>query len=97
MDRQDGNFVWDVAKEIENIRKHEVDFETAAKVFTDARRQIYVDTRHSGDEERFFCVGRVEGRIVTVRFSYRGGSIRIFGAGYWRKGRRDYEASKAGP
>ena len=26
-----------------------------------------------------------------VRFTYRGETIRIIGAGYWRKGRRLYE------
>jgi hypothetical protein len=29
--------------------------------------------------------------ILTVRFTYRGHVIRIYGAGYWRKGRRIYE------
>jgi hypothetical protein len=29
--------------------------------------------------------------VLTVRFTYRGGVIRIFGAGYWRKGKRIYE------
>ena len=28
---------------------------------------------------------------MTVRFTYRGGRIRIFGTGYWRKGKRIYE------
>ena len=38
-----------------------------------------------------FCFGEVEGGILTVRFTYRGGVIRIFGAGYWRKGKAIYE------
>ena len=28
---------------------------------------------------------------MTVRFTWRDGQIRIFGAGYWRKGRKIYE------
>jgi hypothetical protein len=28
---------------------------------------------------------------MTVRFTYRAGVIRIFGAGYWRKGKKIYE------
>jgi hypothetical protein len=28
---------------------------------------------------------------MTVRFTYRKGRIRIFGAGYWRKGKKIYE------
>ena len=36
-------------------------------------------------------MGRVGGRILTVRFTFREGIIRIIGAGYWRKERRVYE------
>ena len=28
---------------------------------------------------------------MTVRFTYRGDVIRIFGAGYWRRGKAIYE------
>jgi hypothetical protein len=28
--------------------------------------------------------------ILTVRFTWRSGKIRIFGAGYWRKGQKIY-------
>ena len=34
--------------------------------------------------------GKVDDGILTVRFTYRGETIRIIGAGYWRKGRRIY-------
>jgi hypothetical protein len=44
-----------------------------------------------GQEERFFCLGKVDGSILTVRFSYRDGQIRIYGAGFWRKGKKRYE------
>ena len=42
-------------------------------------------------EERLFCLGRVRGKVLTVRFTYREGRIRIYGAGYWRKGRYHYD------
>jgi hypothetical protein len=42
-------------------------------------------------EERFFCIGKIENAIVTVRFTHRTNKIRIFGAGYWRKGKEIYE------
>jgi len=29
--------------------------------------------------------------VLTVRFTYRDGIIRIIGAGYWRKGKTVYE------
>jgi uncharacterized protein len=46
---------------------------------------------HGGTERRYFCFGKVADAVMTVRFTYRAGRIRIFGAGYWRKGRRIYE------
>lgn len=42
-------------------------------------------------EERFYCFGRVERGVLTVRFTYRDGVIRIIGAGFWRKGKAVYE------
>ena len=94
MDRHFGSFVWDVRKETVNIRKHGVDFETAARAFKDPARKIYTDERHAKSEERLFCIGMVERKILTVRFTYRDGRIRMYGAGYWRKGRRYYEATE---
>ena len=46
MDKHVGSFAWDLRKEAANIRKHGVAFETAAKVFTDPGRKIYVDEKH---------------------------------------------------
>jgi uncharacterized protein len=63
----------------------------AQYAFADSRRVIAEDLAHSGTEKRYFCFGEVEGGILTVRFTYRGGVIRIFGAGYWRKGRTIYD------
>jgi hypothetical protein len=42
-------------------------------------------------EKRHYCFGWVEGGVLTVRFTYREDVIRIFGAGYWRKGKQIYE------
>lgn len=91
MDIESGSFVWNVQKEIENVKKHGVGFATAARVFADARRKIYVDEKHSEEEKRYFCVGKVRDKVLTVRFVYRGDNIRILGAGYWRKGKKHYE------
>ena len=49
------------------------------------------DSSHSANEARYFCFGRVGGGVLTVRFTYRAGVIRILGAGYWRKGKAIYE------
>ena len=91
MEETSSSFIWDFEKELTNIYKHGVDFVTAAKAFKDPKRKIYIDSKHSKKEERFFCIGKVEDRILTVRFTYRHGKIRIIGAGYWRKGEQYYE------
>ena len=90
-DRIFGSFIWDTGKEASNILKHGVDFVTASQVFKDNSRKIYTDSKHNEKEERFFCIGKAGVRILTVRFTYREGKIRIFGAGYWRKGKDYYE------
>ena len=91
MDEGNKSFVWDLNRESVKILKHGVDFNTALRAFKDPKRKIYIDSKHSLKEERLFCIGKVGKKIVTVRFTYRGDKIRIFGAGYWRKGRVYYE------
>ena len=87
----DTTFAWDSAKDRENQRRHGVPFALAQYAFADPSRVIAQDMTHSQDENRFFCFGRVGDGILTVRFTYREGAIRLFGAGYWRKGRKIYE------
>lgn len=84
-------FDWDADKDAENQRKHGVPFSLAQHAFVDLNRVIAEDLAHSETEKRYFCFGEVNGGILTVRFTYRGGVIRIFGAGYWRKGKAIYE------
>jgi uncharacterized DUF497 family protein len=52
---------------------------------------IAEDTEHSSGEKRSFCFGRVGTGVLTVRLTYRAGVIRIFGAGFWRKGKWIYD------
>ena len=59
--------------------------------FLDASRVIAEDLDHGGSEQRYFCIGRIADAVITVRFTWRNGKIRIFGAGYWRKGKTIYE------
>lgn len=84
-------FEWDANKDTENQEKHGVAFSLAQYAFADPRRVIAEDLAHSEAEKRYFCFGEVEGGILTVRFTHRGGVIRIIGAGYWRKGKAIYE------
>jgi hypothetical protein len=84
-------FDWDPVKDQENREKHGVAFAMAQFAFADPRRVIAEDLSHSSSEKRYYCFGRVGDGILTVRFTWREGVIRIFGAGYWRKGKRIYE------
>ena len=87
-----GKFEWDSAKDEENRERHGISFFLVQRAFLDPNRIIARDITHSTEaEERFFCFGKVDGGVMTVRFTYRGHIIRIFGAGYWRKGKRIYE------
>ena len=84
-------FEWDVAKARQNLVKHGVSFELATRAFEDPQLVLAEDAAHSMAEARFFAFGRVEGGILTVRFIVRAESLRIIGAGYWRKGKAFYE------
>ena len=85
------DFEWDAAKDRGNQAKHGIGFEFAQQAFLDPSRVVAEDLAHGGDEQRYFCFGRVEGTVMTVRFTWRNQKIRIFGAGYWRKGKAIYE------
>ncbi len=85
------SFEWDPTKDRANRAKHGVSFTVAQQAFLDPRRVIAEDLDHSAGERRYFCFGEVGGGILTVRFTWREGRIRIFGAGYWRKGKAIYE------
>jgi uncharacterized DUF497 family protein len=85
------DFEWDAAKERQNLIKHGVSFTLAQEAFVDPGRVIAEDLDHSDTEKRYFCFGRVGGGVMTVRFTWRAGRIRIFGAGYWRKGKKIYD------
>ena len=85
-------FEWDREKETANVAKHGVDFSEAQSAFADPLLVVAADRGHSKSEPRLFCIGRSGGGgILTVRFTYRGETIRIIGAGYWRKGKKIYE------
>lgn len=84
-------FEWDSKKDHENLQKHGVSLASAQYAFADPYRVIAEDVNHSDNEMRYYCFGKVENGILTVRFTYRNNVIRIIGAGYWRKGKAIYE------
>lgn len=90
---QSTSFEWDEKKNEENKIKHGVSFEKAQSAFDDPKRIIALDLDHSTKkEQRYYCFAKVDQMVLTVRFTYRQNKIRIFGAGYWRKGKKEYES-----
>ena len=85
------SFEWDRQKDLLNQAKHAVSFMDAQIAFADPYRVIAEDLSHGGTERRYYCFGKVGEGVLTVRFTYRRGVIRIYGAGYWRKGKQIYE------
>ena len=93
----ESNFEWDEAKNLENQCKHGVSFYDAQFAFLDEHRVSAEDLAHSQQEKRYFCFGLNQDKtgVLTVRFTYRSGHIRIFGAGSWRKGKKTYEQTNS--
>lgn len=84
------SFEWDEKKNLINQKKHNISFYEAQFAFSDKNRIILQDGKHSIFEERFFCIAKINRGVVTVRFTYRNQQIRIFGAAFWRKGKKIY-------
>jgi uncharacterized DUF497 family protein len=76
------DFECDDKKDKLSLLKHGVSFALAQIAFLDRNRVILEDLEHSDWEARYYCLGRVAGGIMTVRFTYRKSKIRIIGAGY---------------
>jgi uncharacterized DUF497 family protein len=93
----ESSFEWDETKNLENQRKHGVSFYEAQHAFLDKNRIIAENLSHSDKEKRYYCFGlnQAGNGILTVRFTYRSGRIRIIGAGYWRKGKKIYEQNNS--
>ena len=85
------HFEWDPNKDLDNQKKHGIAFVEAQYAFAGPRRVIAEDVTHSNQEQRYYCLGKVGGGILTVWFTYREDVIRIIGAGYWRKGKVIYD------
>jgi hypothetical protein len=66
------HFIWDEDKNLTNIQKHGISFETAAFVFKDNLRLEQMDRTHSTmDEIRYITIGLVHD-ILTVVYCEKG-------------------------
>ena len=78
------------AKERANLKKHGLDFRTAAKVFLDPN-VIEFDDHGSEEELRFNAIGMIDGRMLFVTYTMRGAVVRIISArGAEPNGKRKY-------
>lgn len=68
-------FEWNADKDYANRLKHGVSFPDAQIAFLDRDRLIAVDASHGNGEQRCFCLGLVSARVMTVRFTFRGGEL----------------------
>lgn len=68
---QHPTFEWDQQKNEINIEKHGVSFFVAQRTFLDPNRVIAKDLEHSITEKRYYCFGKVDEEIITVRFTYK--------------------------
>ena len=76
-------FEWDENKEQINIKKHNVDFETAARIFFDDNLLQRCDDFHSDGEIRMQAIGAADKNeilILTAAYTERGNNIRIITA-----------------
>lgn len=60
------NFDWDPAKARQNLKKHGVSFERAAKVFLDPFAISIYDEGHSDMEDRWITIGSEENEVLLV-------------------------------
>jgi uncharacterized DUF497 family protein len=85
------NYEWDPAKNLENIRKHQMSFEQAVMVLEDPYRLCYYDEAHSLNEDRYIVVGNAEKRLLFVNIMWVDeDTIRIISAR--RAGKKEMEA-----
>jgi uncharacterized protein len=74
------NFEWDDRKAAHNAAKHGVPFEYAVRVFLDPHRLDSKDARRDYSEERWFTLGKIEGRLFAVAYTPRGEVVRLISA-----------------
>ena len=68
-------FEWDEAKRAANLAKHGLDFKLGEELF-DGRKTLTLSSPR-GDELRFTTVGAVDGRCLTLIWTWRGDVIRM--------------------
>ncbi|MDR1275934.1 MAG: BrnT family toxin [Candidatus Accumulibacter sp.] len=70
-------FTWDPKKRLTNLKKHDLDFFDAERVFS-GHTVTFPDNRFRYEEMRFITVGLLEERVVAIAHTEIENTIRIF-------------------
>ena len=73
-------FEWNEVEAADNIRKHRVAFDEAARSFTDMHAFQYVERSMNYGEERFVSIGMSNGILYFVVYTERGDTVRLISA-----------------
>ena len=68
-------FEWDPQKSIANKEKHDIDFETAKRLWSDENR-MEIHASHPV-EDRWILIGKKDDKLWTAIYTLRGNAIRI--------------------
>ncbi len=71
-------FEWDEVKNLSNLKKHGIEFKTAARVFDDPNISLRIDSYQH--EERWNAIGLAERILFVVFLINENDSIRIISA-----------------
>ena len=82
-------FEWDDEKAADNLSKHGVRFELAAKAFRDPLAVDWIDDREDYAEERTVLLAMADGSILVVVHTERDESIRLISARRATKNEQD--------
>ena len=69
------DFDWDEDKRLANLAKHRIDFVRAQRLFDGQR--LYEKPSDRFGEVRFSSTGSLDGRLVTVAWTWRGTTRRL--------------------
>lgn len=86
-------FDWDKDNLLKNWEKHRVGFWECEEVFFNQPLLVVDDNRHSGEEQRFYVLGKTDAeRHLFLAFTVRQKKIRVISArDMSRKERREYQ------
>ena len=88
-------FEWDEVKRLANIKRHGLDFVRAKEIWQGPVLEIPSSQSHHG-EERMIALGRIDGRLVAVVFTWRQERRRIISARAARKDEKEIYHKKVG-